>query len=75
MNRKVFGRSPSALRSLLFPTEAGEKFDTDRLGIHWKINGTQTGGRFFVVPITNFPRARFRRPCTVTTAKMNIPMC
>jgi mannose-6-phosphate isomerase-like protein (cupin superfamily) len=59
MNRKVFGRSPSALRSLLFPTEAGEKFDTDRLGIHWKINGTQTGGRFSVVhhqlPPRTFP--------------------
>jgi mannose-6-phosphate isomerase-like protein (cupin superfamily) len=49
MERKSFGRSPSPSGSLLIPFGAGEKFDTGRLGIHWKINGSQTAARFSVV--------------------------
>jgi mannose-6-phosphate isomerase-like protein (cupin superfamily) len=44
---QVFG---SITVSIRFTTVwAGEKFDTGRLGTHWKINGSQTGGRFSVV--------------------------
>ena len=57
MDRKVSGQSPSPSRSLLIPTRAGEKFDTGRLGIHWKINSTQTGGRFAVIHHRLPPRA------------------
>jgi mannose-6-phosphate isomerase-like protein (cupin superfamily) len=46
MERKFLGRSPSPSGSLLIASEAGEKCDTGRLGIHWRINGSQTGGRF-----------------------------
>lgn len=49
MERKSSGRSPSPSGSLLSPGGAGEKFDTGRLGKHWKLNGAQTGGRFSVV--------------------------
>jgi mannose-6-phosphate isomerase-like protein (cupin superfamily) len=49
MERKFLGRSPSPSGSLLIPVGAGEKFDTGRLGTHWKINGSQTGGGFSVV--------------------------
>jgi mannose-6-phosphate isomerase-like protein (cupin superfamily) len=49
MERKFLGRSPSPSGSLLIPVGAGEQFDTGRLGTHWKINGSQTGGGFSVV--------------------------
>ncbi|UFW85061.1 cupin domain-containing protein [Bradyrhizobium barranii] len=49
MEQKFSDLSPSQSGSLLIAAEAGEKFDTGRLGIHWKINGAQTGGRFSVV--------------------------
>jgi mannose-6-phosphate isomerase-like protein (cupin superfamily) len=49
MDRNESGRSPSPFGSLLIPAGVGEKSDTGRLGIHWKIDGAQTGGRFSVV--------------------------
>ena len=49
MEREFSGRSPFPSGPLLIPFEAGEKFDTGRLGIQWKIDGPQTSGRFSVV--------------------------
>ena len=49
MEREFSGRSPFTSGPLLIPFAAGEKFDTDRLGTQWKIDGPQTGGRFSIV--------------------------
>jgi mannose-6-phosphate isomerase-like protein (cupin superfamily) len=49
MERKLSGRSTLLSSPLLISSEAGETFATSRLGIHWKIDGLQTGSRFSVV--------------------------
>jgi mannose-6-phosphate isomerase-like protein (cupin superfamily) len=56
MERKLTSQSPSPFGPLLIPSEGGEKFDTGRLGTQWKIDGSQTGGRFSVVHHQLLPR-------------------
>ena len=50
---------PSSLRSapLLVPPGAGDQFDFGAYATHWKINGSQTGGRFAVVHHPLMPHA------------------
>jgi quercetin dioxygenase-like cupin family protein len=41
---------------LIIPAGVGEKFDFGGFGVHWKIDGTQAGGRFSVVHHPLAPR-------------------
>jgi mannose-6-phosphate isomerase-like protein (cupin superfamily) len=45
------------VHSLAILAEAGESFDFGGLGVRWKIDGDQTGGRFAVVHHPLAPRA------------------
>jgi mannose-6-phosphate isomerase-like protein (cupin superfamily) len=47
----------NTVHSLAIPAEAGERFDFGGLGVRWKIDGDQAGGRFAVVHHPLAPRA------------------
>ena len=56
MAREFCGRSSPPAGPLLIPFGAGDKFQFGGFGTHWKIDGSQTGGRFSVVHHQLAPR-------------------
>ena len=48
---------PAPIGPTIIPHEAGEVFDLGGLGIHWKIDGAETGKRFSIVHHPIAPRA------------------
>jgi len=54
MEDKLPGLSSLPLAPLIIPMGAGDNFNFGAYGTHWKINGSQTGGRFAIVhhPLT-----------------------
>ena len=48
--------SSSTSSPIVIPHEAGDLFDRNGFGFHWKIDGAQTGGRFSVVHHPMAPR-------------------
>ncbi len=56
MARESSDRSTTPTGPLLIPFGAGEKFQFGGFGTHWKIDGSQTSGRFSVVHHPIAPR-------------------
>ena len=56
MARGSSDRSTPPTGPLLIPFGAGDKFQFGGFGTHWKIDGSQTGGRFSVVHHPLAPR-------------------
>ena len=55
MERPTSSEAPST--PLIIRAGAGEKFDFGSYGVHWKIEGSQAGGRFSVVHHPLAPRS------------------
>jgi mannose-6-phosphate isomerase-like protein (cupin superfamily) len=56
MSGKSLDKSTFPVAPLLIPFEAGKEFHSGRLGTQWKIDSSQTGGRFSVIHHQLLPR-------------------
>ena len=57
MERNLSGQSSPPSAPLLIPGGVGETFNFGTYDVHWKIDGSQTGGRFSVIHQLVAPRA------------------
>ena len=73
MDREFLASSLPSAPPLILPG-AGDQFDFGAYATHWKIDGSQTGGRFAVVHHPLMPHT-LGHLCIATTARTSIPTC